>query len=92
MARDPGEDVVFGPGEVVRVRDPQASVVVQAIGRPLPDWVTSMPVLDRCPTVELVLLHEASWAVTPSQLPPRLRAFSHRRCAGSSMPRLSRTG
>ncbi|SEG64357.1 hypothetical protein SAMN04488144_13212 [Methylobacterium sp. 190mf] len=74
--RDPGEDVVFGPGEVVRVRDPQASVVVQAIGRPLPDWVTSMPVLDRCPTVELVLLHEASWAVTPSQLPPRLRAFS----------------
>lgn len=74
--RDRGQDVVFSPGEVVRVRDPHGSVIVQALGRPLPDWATSMPVLDGCPTIELVLLHEASWAATPSRPPPRLRAFS----------------
>ena len=60
-ARLHGEDVVFGPDEVVRVRHAIGSVLVQAIGGPLPDWVRSRTNFDRCPTVELVLLHAAPW-------------------------------
>lgn len=76
-SRTRGEEVVFGPDEIVRVRDAIGSVLVQAIGGPLPDWVRPRAILDRCPTVELVLLRAAPWIDgQDGRCPRRLLALS----------------
>src|SRR3954470_21260953 len=71
-----GEDREFEPGEVVRVRRPIPSIVVQSLGSPLPTWASATCFLDDQPDFELDLIYDAPWlGPQASAFPPRLGHF-----------------
>jgi hypothetical protein len=56
----------FASGEVVRVRRPIPSIVVQSLGRPLPPFATASLFIDHEPDFELDLVYEAPWLDVPA--------------------------
>lgn len=65
----------FEPGEVVRVRVPIPSIVVQSLGRPLPPFASASLFIDAWPDYELDVIYDAPWlAAEPAAAPTR---FAH---------------
>lgn len=70
----------FAPGEVVRVRCPIPSIVVQSLGRPLPPFASATLFVAHEPDWEIDLIFAAPWLeISPIHLPPRLAHVRPRR-------------
>lgn len=87
----------FAPGEVVRVRRPIPSIVVQSLGRPLPPFASATLFVAHEPDWEIDLIHAASWLDdAPTNSPRRLDHVRPRRrlvvCAQPLADGLARLG